>query len=65
MSDRKPEDRVVTVNAHDFLKAVQIESNKLAMKGVVVSGKSLFNFVGRIFTDKVKEQRAKEAKTDV
>ena len=60
MSDRKPEDCVVTINAYDFIKTLQLESNKLAAKGIVLSGRSLFHFTGNIFVNKVKEQRAKE-----
>ena len=60
MSTRKPEDCVVKVNAYDFIKTLQIESNKLASKGIVLSGSRLFHFAGDIFIDKVKEQRAKE-----
>lgn len=60
MSERKPEDCIVTINAHDFLKELGAESNKLAARGIVLSGRSLFRFTGKIFAEKVREQRAKE-----
>lgn len=50
MSTRKPEDCVVKINAYDFIKTLQIESNKLASKGIFLSGSRLFHFAGGVYS---------------
>ena len=60
MSEQKPENYIVTINAYDFITTLCEESNKLAMRGIVLSGKGLFQFAGKIFVNKVKEQRVRD-----